>query len=266
MHPWTGRCDRTAPPRAAAVAAPRRPDGHRSPVALRRALGIGRQTFAIGASQPAHQLARRFRINRSFVCHFCHGCHNRLPQVLGRDPQAVPREVRPQSRADPSGDRPTWADRAGAYSVSGGASRFSAEQKHPPARGRSRVTLKRAVVDSSGWIEVFTNGRKAEHFLPLMADNRALVVLAMTILEAFKWVLREHGEAQAIQALHQGFDHLAGGGEAEAAQLHELLGAGERPLAQGPIVRSAAGQGSHCHRETGGSSRTAHGPRRDILV
>ena len=38
------------------------------------------------------------------------------------------------------------------------------------------------------------------------------------------------GDAQ----LHQGFDHLAGGGVAEAAQLHELLGAGERPLAQGP--------------------------------
>jgi hypothetical protein len=30
------------------------------------------------------------------------------------------------------------------------------------------------MVDSSGWIEVFTNGRQAEHFLALMADNRIL--------------------------------------------------------------------------------------------
>jgi predicted nucleic acid-binding protein len=65
------------------------------------------------------------------------------------------------------------------------------------------VTLKRAVVDSSGWIEVFTNGRQAEHFLALMADKRALVVPAITIFEVFNWVLREHGEARAIQAAAQ---------------------------------------------------------------
>jgi predicted nucleic acid-binding protein len=62
------------------------------------------------------------------------------------------------------------------------------------------VTVKRVVVDSSGWIEVFTNGAQAEHFVALMADERALVVPAISIFEVFKWVLREHGEAQAIQA------------------------------------------------------------------
>jgi predicted nucleic acid-binding protein len=62
------------------------------------------------------------------------------------------------------------------------------------------VTLKREVVDSSGWIEVFTGGRQAEHFLALIADERSLVVPAITIFEVFKWVLRQHGEAQAIQA------------------------------------------------------------------
>jgi predicted nucleic acid-binding protein len=62
------------------------------------------------------------------------------------------------------------------------------------------VTVKRVVVDSSGWIEVFTNGAQAEHFVALMADERALVVPAISIFEVFKWVLHEHGEAQAIQA------------------------------------------------------------------
>jgi len=36
--------------------------------------------------------------------------------------------------------------------------------------------------------------------LVLIADERSLVVPAITIFEVFKWVLREHGEAQAIQA------------------------------------------------------------------
>ncbi|MFM7236917.1 MAG: type II toxin-antitoxin system VapC family toxin [Cyanobium sp.] len=62
------------------------------------------------------------------------------------------------------------------------------------------MTLTRVVVDSSGWIEVFTDGRQADHFLALMADAGSLVVPALTIFEVFKWVLREHGEAQAIQA------------------------------------------------------------------
>ena len=62
------------------------------------------------------------------------------------------------------------------------------------------MTSSRVVVDSSGWIEVFTDGRQAEHFLALMADEGSLVVPAISIFEVFKWVLREHGEAQAIQA------------------------------------------------------------------
>ena len=58
----------------------------------------------------------------------------------------------------------------------------------------------RVVVDSSGWIELFTNGVQAERFLALMADESSLVVPAISIFEVFKWVLREHGEAQAVQA------------------------------------------------------------------
>jgi len=50
------------------------------------------------------------------------------------------------------------------------------------------VTPERAVVDSSSWIEVFTNGPLPDRFL------------AMLQTEVFKWVLREHSEDQAIQA------------------------------------------------------------------
>ena len=62
------------------------------------------------------------------------------------------------------------------------------------------MTRTRLVVDSSGWIEVFTGGPQADTFLALMANKSSLVVPAISIFEVFKWVLREHGEAQAIQA------------------------------------------------------------------
>ena len=44
------------------------------------------------------------------------------------------------------------------------------------------------VVDSSGWIEVFHN-------------ETTLIVPAITVFEVFKWILREHSEGQAIQAI-----------------------------------------------------------------
>ena len=57
------------------------------------------------------------------------------------------------------------------------------------------------VVDSSGWIEVFTNGPQAECFLEVLDDEKSLIVPSITVFEVFKWVLREHSEAQAIQAI-----------------------------------------------------------------
>ena len=56
------------------------------------------------------------------------------------------------------------------------------------------------MVDSSGWIELFTNGPRADRFLALLEAEASLIVPASSILEVFKWVLREHSEAQAIQA------------------------------------------------------------------
>ncbi len=45
-----------------------------------------------------------------------------------------------------------------------------------------------AVVDSSGWIEVFTDGPQANRFLAVLEHDERLV-------------LRDHSEAQAIQAV-----------------------------------------------------------------
>jgi predicted nucleic acid-binding protein len=63
------------------------------------------------------------------------------------------------------------------------------------------VSVQLAVVDSSGWIEVFTDGPKAALFLAVLDAELTLIVPAISILEVFQWVLREHSEAQAIQAV-----------------------------------------------------------------
>ena len=56
------------------------------------------------------------------------------------------------------------------------------------------------------------------------SEGLALVVPAITIFEVFKWVLREHGEAQAVQA---------------AAQLSHAL---QLPMAESIILATARDQ------------------------
>jgi predicted nucleic acid-binding protein len=102
------------------------------------------------------------------------------------------------------------------------------------------VTLTRVVVDSSGWIEVFTDGAQADTFLALMADESALVVPAISIFEVFKWILREHSEAQAVQAaavMQRGqVVHLDTRLALAAAQLSHAL---ELPMADSIILATA---------------------------
>ncbi len=63
------------------------------------------------------------------------------------------------------------------------------------------MSVRPAVVDSSGWIEAFTDGPQAGRFVAVLESAATLVVSVISILEVFKWVLREHSEAQAIQAV-----------------------------------------------------------------
>jgi hypothetical protein len=62
------------------------------------------------------------------------------------------------------------------------------------------VTQPIVVVDSSGGIELFIIGPLACRFLALVVVEDNLVVPAISILEVLKWVLRQHSEAQNIQA------------------------------------------------------------------
>jgi len=55
------------------------------------------------------------------------------------------------------------------------------------------------VVDSSGWLEYFSDGANASHFENALKDNDALVVPSVSIYEVFKVLLRERGEGAALQ-------------------------------------------------------------------
>ena len=57
------------------------------------------------------------------------------------------------------------------------------------------------VVDSSAWIEYVVDGPNAEYFASAIEDVEELIVPTISILEVFKWVLRERGEADALQTV-----------------------------------------------------------------
>ena len=57
------------------------------------------------------------------------------------------------------------------------------------------------IVDSSGWLEYFSDGPNSKHFSNPLKDSASLVVPVITIYEVFKVVLRETGENEALQAV-----------------------------------------------------------------
>jgi toxin FitB len=56
------------------------------------------------------------------------------------------------------------------------------------------------VVDSSGWLEYLADGANADFFAAVIEAPERLVVPSLSILEVFKWVLRERSEDAALQA------------------------------------------------------------------
>jgi predicted nucleic acid-binding protein len=57
------------------------------------------------------------------------------------------------------------------------------------------------IIDSSGWLEYFSDGPNASRYLPPLNDPSSLIVPAITIYEVFKVVLRESSENSALQAV-----------------------------------------------------------------
>ena len=57
------------------------------------------------------------------------------------------------------------------------------------------------LVDSSGWLEYFTDSNNAEYFAPIIENTEDLIVSVINLYEVYKKILVEKGNNFAIQAL-----------------------------------------------------------------
>ena len=55
------------------------------------------------------------------------------------------------------------------------------------------------VVDSSGWLEYFADGPKADFFTAAIENTQELVVPSISVYEVFKRVLQQRDEEAALQ-------------------------------------------------------------------
>jgi predicted nucleic acid-binding protein len=57
------------------------------------------------------------------------------------------------------------------------------------------------LVDTSGWLEYFTNGPNANNFAKPIEDSKNLIVSVINVYEVYKKVFNEKDENSAIQAI-----------------------------------------------------------------
>ncbi len=57
------------------------------------------------------------------------------------------------------------------------------------------------LVDSSGWLEYFADGKNAKFFAPAIENTSELIVSVINIYEVYKKILLERNEESAIQAV-----------------------------------------------------------------
>lgn len=55
------------------------------------------------------------------------------------------------------------------------------------------------VVDSSGWLEYFTDGSAADAFKPIIGDEASLIIPTVCLYEVFKITLARAGEDEAVR-------------------------------------------------------------------
>jgi toxin FitB len=66
---------------------------------------------------------------------------------------------------------------------------------------RTKTPVLPVVLDTSCWLEVFSNGVMAHHYLAVTQQPEQLIVPVITIYEVFKKLLRLSGKETAIQAV-----------------------------------------------------------------
>lgn len=69
------------------------------------------------------------------------------------------------------------------------------------ARVKAVSAGKRVILDSSCWLEYFSNSSRADVYTQVIADTGSLIVPIITLYEVYKVALREFGSAHANQAI-----------------------------------------------------------------
>jgi predicted nucleic acid-binding protein len=57
------------------------------------------------------------------------------------------------------------------------------------------------LVDSSGWLEYFANGKNADFFADAIEDTENLIVSTINLYEVFKKIFQQRDENSALQAV-----------------------------------------------------------------
>jgi toxin FitB len=57
------------------------------------------------------------------------------------------------------------------------------------------------LVDSSGWLEYFSEGKNAKFFSKPLESSKGLIVPTICLYEVFKKILQQRGEESALQAV-----------------------------------------------------------------
>ena len=66
---------------------------------------------------------------------------------------------------------------------------------------KSKSASRLALVDSCGWLEYVTGGSNADFFEAALMDTASLIVPAMCLYEVGKKMMRDQGEAAALEVL-----------------------------------------------------------------
>ncbi len=101
------------------------------------------------------------------------------------------------------------------------------------------------VVDTSGWIEYFGDGRNADAFAPAVEDVDALIVPTIVIYETYKRFLQLRDEAaamEAVLAMHAG--HVIELDFALAVEAARLSASLHLPMADSIILATARAYGA----------------------
>jgi predicted nucleic acid-binding protein len=101
------------------------------------------------------------------------------------------------------------------------------------------------VVDSSGWLEYFADGKNARVFAPIIENTKALFVPSICLFEVFRRVAQQRGRDHALQAvamMHQG--HIVPLDERLALAAAELSLLERLPTADSIVLATARSERS----------------------